>query len=54
MRKYKIVGVSENNALTVELCCNYRYAVFAARQLLAECENVSIYQAGKRLKTLIR
>ncbi len=54
LQRYRIVGICDNNALVVEICSNYRYAVFQARQLLRECETVTVFQDRRRVKTLIR
>lgn len=54
LKKYRIVGVQDNNALIVEICSNYRYALFQARELLNACDNVTVYQGNNRIKTFIR
>lgn len=54
MRKYKIVGICNNNALVIEICSNQRYALYHARRLLQDCETVTVYQGQRRIKTLMR
>lgn len=54
LQRYRIVGICDNNALVVEVCSNQRFALYQARQLLRECETVTVYQDRRRVKTLIR